>query len=69
MRFCNLLLASSIALSGIALSAGGCDETLSKKETEVKKDGQTVKKDTVEVKKTPEGDIKKEETHERNPNP
>src|SRR6266487_3047840 len=65
MKLYSLLLATTIALSGVAFTAG-CDDTISKKETTVKEDGQTVKRDKVEVKRTPEGDIKKEEVHERN---
>ncbi len=44
-----------VCLLGVALAGMpalmGCDETVSKKEVEVKRDGETVKKEVTEVKK------------------
>jgi hypothetical protein len=67
MKIMNLLLASAIGMAGITLTAG-CDDTVAKKETTVKRDGETVAHDKVEVKKDADGNLKKEEVHEqRNP--
>jgi hypothetical protein len=63
MKITSLLLASAIGLAGVTLTAG-CDDTVAKKETTVKRDGETVAHDKVEVKRDADGNIKKEEVHE-----